>query len=89
MRKMTDTWTDMTSRVDLAAGSIDKGTEVMGRLGEMARRTYSVLSQTAESYLSNATALRELGYNTDESLNYTEALNNALVVSGAKGDRAA
>lgn len=89
LRKMTDTWTDMTSRVNLAAGSIDKGTEVMGRLGEMARRTYSDLSQTAESYLSNATALRELGYNTDESLNYTEALNNALVVSGAKGDRAA
>lgn len=89
LRKMTDTWTDMTSRVNLAAGSIDKGTQVMGRLGEMARRTYSDLSQTAESYLSNATALRELGYNTDESLNYTEALNNALVVSGAKGDRAA
>jgi len=89
LRQMTDTWTDMTSRVNLAAGSIDKGTEVMGRLGEMARRTYSDLSQTAESYLSNATALRELGYNTDESLNYTEALNNALVVSGAKGDRAA
>ncbi|TCQ78038.1 tape measure domain-containing protein [Ochrobactrum sp. BH3] len=89
LRKMTDTWTDMTSRVNLAAGSIDKGTEVMGRLGEMARRTYSDLSQTAESYLSNATALRELGYNADESLNYTEALNNALVVSGAKGDRAA
>jgi len=89
LRKMTDTWTDMTSRVNLAAGSIDKGTEVMGRLGEMARRTYSDLSQTAESYLSNATALRELGYNTDESLNYTDALNNALVVSGAKGDRAA
>ena len=89
LRKMTDTWTDMTSRVNLAAGSIDKGTDVMGRLGDMARRTYSDLTQTAESYLSNATAVRELGYNTDESLNYTEALNNALVVSGAKGDRAA
>lgn len=89
LRKMTDTWTDMTSRVNLAAGSIDKGTEVMGRLGEMARRTYSDLTQTAESYLSNATALKELGFNTDQSLDYTEALNNALVVSGAKGDRAA
>ncbi len=89
LRKMTDTWTDMTSRVNLAAGSMEKGTEVMGRLGEMARRTYSDLTQTAESYLSNATALKELGFNTDQSLDYTEALNNALVVSGAKGDRAA
>lgn len=89
LRQMTDTWTDMTSRVNLAAGSIEKGTEVMGRLGEMARRTYSELTQTAESYLANATALKELGYSTDQSLDYTEALNNALVVSGAKGDRAA
>jgi tape measure domain-containing protein len=89
LRRMTDTWTDLTSRVNLAAGSIDKGAEVMGRLGEMARRTYSDLTQTAESYLGNATAVKELGYSTDQTLDYTEALNNALVVSGAKGDRAA
>ncbi|MDH7786327.1 tape measure domain-containing protein [Ochrobactrum sp. 19YEA23] len=89
LRKMTDTWTDLTSRVNLATGSIEKGTEVMGRLGDMARVTYSDLSQTTESYLSNATALKELGYSTDQTLDYTEALNNALVVSGAKGDRAA
>ena len=89
LRRMTDTWTDLTSRVNLAAGSIDKGAEVMGRLGEMARRTYSDLTLTAESYLGNATAVKELGYSTDQALDYTESLNNALVVSGAKGDRAA
>src|SRR5690606_14238804 len=76
------------SRVNLAAGSMEAGTEVMGRLGEMARRTYSSLEQTTESYLANATALRELGYATDDQLDYTEALNNALVISAAKGQRA-
>lgn len=89
LRKMTDTWTDMTSRVDLATGSQEKGVEVMDRLGDMARRTYSDLTLTAESYLANSTALKELGYSTDQSLDYTEALNNALVVSGAKGEKAA
>ncbi|MFK4823752.1 tape measure protein [Paenochrobactrum sp. BZR 588] len=89
LRKMTDTWTDLTSRVNLAAGSIENGTEVMGRLGQMARRTYSDLEQTTESYLANSTALKDLGYSTNQSLDYTEALNNALVVSGAKGDKAA
>lgn len=86
--KLTDTWTDLTSRVNLAAGSMEKGEEVMGRLGEMARRTYSSLEQTTESYISNSTALKELGYATDDQLNYTEALNNALVISAAKGQRA-
>jgi tape measure domain-containing protein len=84
-----DTWTDLRSRVDLATGSQEAGAQVMGRLSEMARRTYSSLELTAESYLANANSLRELGLSTAESLDFTEALNNALVVSGAKAERAA
>lgn len=88
-QQLADTWTDISSRVQIAAGSMEKGEEVMGRLSEMARRTYSSFEQTAESYLLNAKTLTELGYSTQTQLNYTEALNNALVVSGAKGDKAA
>lgn len=83
-----DTWTDLQSRVQLAVGSHEAGIAVMGRLGDMARRTYSDLGQTVESWLANATALRELGMSTSESLDFTEALNNALVVSGARAERA-
>ena len=85
----TDQWTDLQSRVDLATGSQEKGALVMERLALMARRTYSDLGQTAESWLANSTALRELGLSTRESLDFTEALNNAMVVSGAKAERAA
>lgn len=85
----TDQWTDLQSRVDLATGSQEKGALVMERLALMARRTYSELGQTTESWLANATALRELGMSTQESLDFTEALNNAMVVSGAKAERAA
>ncbi len=83
-----DSWTDLRSRVDLATGSQARGAAVMERLAAMARRTYSNLGQTTESWLANATALRELGLSTAESLDFTEALNNAMVVSGAKGERA-
>ena len=61
----------------------------MERLAAMARRTYSGIEQTTESWLANATALRELGLSTRESLDFTEALNNAMVVSGARAERAA
>lgn len=88
LAQLADTWTDLTSRVNLAAGSMDKGREVMGRLSEMARRTYSSLEKTAESFISNSSALKELGYSTSQQLDYTEALNNALVISAAKGQRA-
>ncbi|WP_446706556.1 tape measure protein, partial [Aeromonas veronii] len=69
--QLTNVWTDLKSRVDLAAGSVEKGTDVMGRLGEMASRTYSSLEQTAESYLLNARTLTELGYSTKTQLDYT------------------
>jgi tape measure domain-containing protein len=84
-----DQWTDLRSRVDLATGSQEAGAAVMERLAAMARRTYSSLGQTTESWLANATALRELGLTTAESLDFTEALNNAMVVSGARAERAA
>lgn len=84
-----DSWSELRSRVVLATGAQETGTAVMQRLAEMARRTYSNLEQTAESWLANATALRELGLTTRESLDFTEALNNAMVVSGARAERAA
>ncbi|MDF2797512.1 MAG: phage tail tape measure protein [Devosia sp.] len=85
----TNAWTDLQSRVEIASGSMGQGMAVMGRLSEMARRTYSSLELTAESYRRNATAMRQLGYSTTQTLDYVEAINNALVVSGAKGERAA
>lgn len=84
-----DQWTDLRSRVDLATGSQEAGAAIMERLAAMARRTYSSLGQTTESWLANATALRELGLTTAQSLDFTEALNNAMVVSGARAERAA
>lgn len=84
-----DKWSDINARVGTAAGSMDAAAPVMERLAEIARRTYSDLGQTAESYIANADTLRALGYTTQQTLDYTEALNNALVVSGAKGDKAA
>jgi tape measure domain-containing protein len=86
--RLTDVWTDLNGRVRIAAGGMREGTDVMARLSDMARRTYSSLETTAESYLTNSNALKELGYNTNQQLDFTEALNNALVVSGAKGQRA-
>lgn len=86
--QITSAWTDLNSRVNNAAGSIEKGTAVMGRLTEMSRRTYSSLTQTAESWLSNASSLDAMGYSTEQQLDLTEALNNALVISATRGERA-
>lgn len=87
--KMGDAWSDMSSRVGAALGDMDRAPAVMSRLVEVAQRTYSSIDVTTESFVQNSSALRALGYTTQQQLDYTEALNNAFVISGAKGERAA
>lgn len=81
-------WTDLNARVARFAGTAANTEAVMSRLMTIAQRTYAPLESTAEIYLENAFALQQLGKSTAESLDYTEAMTNALVVSGAKGQRA-
>lgn len=83
-----DSWSDMTSRVRLSIDEHENAADVMDRLANVANDTYSSMESTAEAFARNSVTLRALGKSTQEQLNYTEALNNALVVSGAKGERA-
>lgn len=84
-----DQWSDLSSRVGNAVGSMDRAPAVMQRIKHMARQSYSELSLTTEAFIANSQALKDLGYDTQQRLDYTEALNNALVISGAKGQHAA
>ena len=86
---LADEWSDLNSRVNLATGSVEKGTAVMSRLQQMANATYSSLRTTTEAFIANSATLKALGKSTQQQIDYTEALNNALVVSGAKGQMAA
>ncbi len=85
---MTSAWTDLNSRINNAAGGVERGAAVLDQLSVMARRTYSSLNQTAEGYLQNSQALTALGYSTQQQLDLVETLNNSLVISATRGDRA-
>lgn len=89
VKDAADNWSDMTARLGLAVGGAEKAAAVMQRLQAVARNTYSDISTTTESFIANASVLRDLGKSTAQALDYTEALNNALVVSGAKAETAA
>lgn len=88
LQQMADTWSDLTSRVRLSIGANNNAADVMDRLSIIARQTYSSFELTADSFTRNATTLNALGKSTQLQLDYTQALNNALVVSGAKGQQA-
>src|SRR5690606_41862330 len=83
-----DAWSDMTSLVRVNISAQDDAAAVMQRLADIARSTYSSLELTAQGFAQNAFVLSALGKSTKQQLDYTAALNNALVVSGAKGHQA-
>ncbi|MHB2265656.1 tape measure protein [Aliihoeflea sp. PC F10.4] len=85
---MADQWSEIQARVVNATGSFEGGQAVLERLGEMARRTYSDLDRTAESWLSSSTSLTALGVSISDQLDLVESFNNALVISATRGQRA-
>lgn len=88
LSQYADSWSDMTSLVRVNIGAHEDAAEVMERLADIARSTYSSLELTAQGFAQNAFTLSALGKTTQQQLDYTAALNNALVVSGAKGQQA-
>lgn len=86
---LTDQWTDLNSRLRNATGSVEAADEALQAISQTARTTYSSLQQTAEAFLLNSMALTEMGYTMRQQIEFSDALNNALVISGTKGERAA
>jgi tape measure domain-containing protein len=85
----TARWTDLNSRLINATGSSENADAALRAISASAKGTYSSLEQTAETFLRNSMAMNELGYTTNEQIKLSTALNNAMAVSGARGDQAA
>lgn len=82
-------WIDMSSRLRRVTADEEEFSRVTERLGEVANSTWTGLNETIESYLAMQGPLADMGYTTMEQVNFVSALNNALVVSGAKKEVAA
>ena len=85
----TARWTDLNSRLINATGSQAAAKEALDAISASARTTYSSLEETAKVFVRNSMAMNELGYTTNEQIKVSEALNNAIAVSGARGVEAA
>ena len=89
LARYADQWSDLQSQVGAAIKDMDAAAGLMSRLGNMARASYSPLEQTVNTYARNAGVLRDLGKSADQAADFTEALNNALVITATRGERAA
>lgn len=84
----SDQWSEFNARLKNATGSAEAGAQALDRLQVVARRSYSSIEQTTEAFLNQSTTLNALGVSTEMQLDLTEALNNALVISATRGQKA-
>jgi len=89
IKNYADAWSDMQSRVGAVTGDMEGAGDRMQRLVDIANASYAPLSQTAEVYSRNVATFRDLGRSADEAADFTEAVNNALVVTATRGEDAA
>ena len=87
--RYADAWSDMQSKVGASVKNTDAAPALMQRIVAIANASYSPLQQTAEIYFRNVGVLRDLGLNADKAADFTEFLNNMLVITATRGERAA
>lgn len=86
--QLTDTFTSMQNRLKTVVSgqaALAKQTE---ELFQIAQKTRSSYQGTVELYARVGLAAKELGRTQEELTNFTESLNQAIILSGASGEEA-
>jgi tape measure domain-containing protein len=81
--KYADTYTNIQNRVRGVTDSIDELNVVTNELFDISQKTRSSLQSTTELYTRTALAVKELGISQRQTLEFTQSLNEAVVLSGA------
>ncbi|MFV8905735.1 phage tail tape measure protein [Serratia fonticola] len=84
-----DNWGQLSSRIKMATESGDEYNMVQARLMEISDRTYKAIEEQGELYIRSATAMKELGYSTESTINFIDSISSALTINAASADKGA
>jgi len=87
--RISDSWTELSDRIKLAAGSQEDYQQGMERLRDISDRTFTSMRGNAETFVNSLSPLRGRGFTNPEVLSFVEAVGLGMVASAAKGERAA
>ena len=85
---LADTFTNLQNRLGQVTTSTRELAAVTDELFEVSRRTRQSFETTAELYARVALSTRELGISQRQTVQFTESLNQAVVLSGASAQEA-
>lgn len=85
---LADTFTNIQNRLRLVTDGVEELTDVTTDLLRISRDTRSNFEATAQVYARTALATKNLGISQKETLQFTESLNQAVILSGASAQEA-
>lgn len=83
LKNLADTYTNLQNRIRTVTNSYEEQVAVTERLFAISNATRSSYESTAEVYARTALAVKEMGKSQEETLQFTESLNQAVILSGA------
>lgn len=83
MARISDEMRLLGARVEVAAGSIERGAEAMAELQRISARTETALASNATVFNRLNPSIAQMGGNTRDTLSVVELLAKAIKVSGA------
>lgn len=86
--RLADTYTNLQNRLKLVTTDTQNLARVTDELFAISNRTRSSYESTAELYARVALAAKDLGRGQQELLQFTESLNQAVILSGASAQEA-
>lgn len=87
---MADDWGQMAARVRMAItsveGSADSYNLVQDRLLEISNRNAKAIEDSQELYIATASSMRDLGYSTNDTIDFIEAMSNSYTINATSAD---
>ncbi len=84
-----DNWGQLSSRIKMATDSADEYNRVQSRLMEISDRTYKPIEEQGELFIRSATAMKELGYSTESTIDFIDSISSALTINAASAEKGA
>lgn len=86
-----DDWGQMAARVKIAVnsvgGSVDDYQNVQNRLLEISNRNAKSITDSQELYIATASSMRDLGYSTNDTIDFIEAMSNSYTLNAVAADK--
>lgn len=82
-----DNWGQLSSRIKMATDSADEYNRVQSRLMEISDRTYKPIEEQGELFIRSATAMKELGYSTESTIDFIDSISSALTINAASAEK--